>query len=437
MNHTTATTPGSTAFLSTNASVTKDPLQNLTTSGATSENVNNSMNKTTVTNIPTPTANESSTVTTSSANITIVTETPTTTEEATVKNDTGLNTTDVLNTTSDLSPSTSISTSSVFNGTTYSTANTSATTNASVTMTTPSVVNVTGSDVNNVTGTDLDNFTSTATGNMTSTENYTSTEAQLPGNTTKSVVTGVGPVTRITTHKPWEPPEQTGTFGPDSPNLTIILIPCLAILILSVIAVLIFIMCKRARKNARRTRAPEEQKKTGGAATQYGTGSPFITSPYRAGEDPRTAGHAGHENLAYERDDPKSDPKIIHDGNADKRYKNGDVKKDISTSDKKQADQSHLARYDRLKDEESSNAQNGLHNTVKFEKMKTEDDDIELGNIVIESDPDDSNRYFKKADLGDWYRLVMKGKRPKDTETLLDKNEVGDKGSKQIGRAHV
>ena len=62
--------------------------------------------------------------------------------------------------------------------------------------------------------------------------------------------------------------------------------------------------------------------------------------------------------------------------------------------------------------------------------MKAEDEDIELGNIVIESDPDDSNRYFKKADLGDWYRLVMKGKRPKDTETLLDKNETGDKGSK-------
>ncbi|WAR08210.1 hypothetical protein MAR_018168, partial [Mya arenaria] len=42
---------------------------------------------------------------------------------------------------------------------------------------------------------------------------------------------------------------------------------------------------------------------------------------------------------------------------------------------------------------------------------------LELSTINFESDPSDTNRYFKKEDPGDWYRVVMKGKKPKSSKS--------------------
>lgn len=50
-------------------------------------------------------------------------------------------------------------------------------------------------------------------------------------------------------------------------------------------------------------------------------------------------------------------------------------------------------------------------------------DHLELSAIVIESDPNDPNRYFKKSDPGDWYRVIMKGKKPRDSKESHDKTK--------------
>jgi hypothetical protein len=52
---------------------------------------------------------------------------------------------------------------------------------------------------------------------------------------------------------------------------------------------------------------------------------------------------------------------------------------------------------------------------------------LELSSIVIESDPNDSNRYFKKDDPGDWYRVIMKGKKPRDPNTKEKKEKQSRK----------
>lgn len=47
-------------------------------------------------------------------------------------------------------------------------------------------------------------------------------------------------------------------------------------------------------------------------------------------------------------------------------------------------------------------------------------DHLELSTIVIENDPCDPNRYFKKTDPVDWYRVIMKGKKPCDSNSLIN-----------------
>lgn len=52
---------------------------------------------------------------------------------------------------------------------------------------------------------------------------------------------------------------------------------------------------------------------------------------------------------------------------------------------------------------------------------------LELSSIVIESDPNDSNRYFRKSDPGDWYRVIMKGKKPKGETSKPKKSKKGSR----------
>lgn len=58
-------------------------------------------------------------------------------------------------------------------------------------------------------------------------------------------------------------------------------------------------------------------------------------------------------------------------------------------------------------------------------------ENLELSSIVIEHDPDDPNRYFKKSDPGDWYRVIMKGKTAKG-----EKKKSKSKKSKESSRRH-
>lgn len=61
-------------------------------------------------------------------------------------------------------------------------------------------------------------------------------------------------------------------------------------------------------------------------------------------------------------------------------------------------------------------------------------DHLELSAIVIENDPNDPNRYFRKSDPGDWYRVIMKGKKPRDSKESRDKIEgKSKKKSKSSG----
>lgn len=60
---------------------------------------------------------------------------------------------------------------------------------------------------------------------------------------------------------------------------------------------------------------------------------------------------------------------------------------------------------------------------------------LELSTIVIEQDPDDTNRYFKKKDPGDWYRVIIKGKTPRDpNSTLNTTKKSGRKRGKRKSR---
>lgn len=87
--------------------------------------------------------------------------------------------------------------------------------------------------------------------------------------------------------------------------------------------------------------------------------------------------------------------------------------------------------YDKLENNDDKPIQNAQTNKPWYKKLNTADDtNIELASIVIESDPDDSNRYFRKSDMGDWYRIVMKKKRPKDTEKLINKMDIKGKSGK-------
>jgi len=54
-------------------------------------------------------------------------------------------------------------------------------------------------------------------------------------------------------------------------------------------------------------------------------------------------------------------------------------------------------------------------------------ENLELSSIMIQSDPDDSNRYFKRTDPGDWYRVIMKGKESKDGKTKAKKAKKGSR----------
>ena len=178
----------------------------------------------------------------------------------------------------------------------------------------------------------------------------------------------------------------------------------------------------RARKAARRTRSPEEiwssNKNT--ASNENTAGSPFITSPYRSGQEPT---NTGHENLAYENDNDK------------KKIKSNDTSKEKSETQKsvtihdqspmeKKNGHAHSTGSDKLNSAANNSVANGQVSKSNhwYEKLHIEDNaNVDLANIVIENDPDDSNRYFKKTDMSDWYRLIMKKKPPKDTEKLLDK----------------
>ena len=163
---------------------------------------------------------------------------------------------------------------------------------------------------------------------------------------------------------------------------------------------------------------PEEKRNTDKNTIQYDTSSPFITSPYRSGQEPVTA---GQDNVAFEKDDLNANKGVTYNG--------GVVKTDVP-ADKQ-------SNYDPSKVEGSKNLPNGTQMKIWYEELKIEDDtNIELANIVIESDPDDANRYFKKADLGDWYRVVMKRRRPKDTEKLLDTNVTSEKIRKHDKEKH-
>ena len=64
-----------------------------------------------------------------------------------------------------------------------------------------------------------------------------------------------------------------------------------------------------------------------------------------------------------------------------------------------------------------------LGKTREYEPTQRERElleNLELSSIVLESDPDDPNRYFKKSDPGDWYRVIMKKKQPKGLDTLTN-----------------
>lgn len=58
-------------------------------------------------------------------------------------------------------------------------------------------------------------------------------------------------------------------------------------------------------------------------------------------------------------------------------------------------------------------------------------ENLELSSIVIESDPNDPNRYFQKADPGDWYRVIMKQKAPKGDKSKRKKSK-----SKESSQRH-
>ena len=84
----------------------------------------------------------------------------------------------------------------------------------------------------------------------------------------------------------------------------------------------------------------------------------------------------------------------------------------------------YSAGYDQQSKENDKSMPNGKTGKLNYAKLHIEDNaNVDLANIVIENDPDDSNRYFKKTDMADWYRLIMKKKPPKDTEKLLDKTK--------------
>ena len=121
----------------------------------------------------------------------------------------------------------------------------------------------------------------------------------------------------------------------------------------------------------------------------------------------------------------------------DSSKEKNEVQKRVKTQDQKPVEKknghTYSTGYDQLKSENDMSIPNGQTIKFNYEKLNIVDNaDIALANIVIESDPDDSNRYFRKTDMGDWYRLIMKKKRPKDTEKLLDKttNDKGDKDTK-------
>ena len=178
----------------------------------------------------------------------------------------------------------------------------------------------------------------------------------------------------------------------------------------------------RARKASRRTRVPEEKKTSDTSATNYGTNSPFITAPYHSGQEP-TAG--GHDNVAFQGDNTKKEQTS--------KFQNVT----FNEAEKTKGNQSDKAYASPLpKAENGKNPQNGIQSKARYEEVNIKDDNIELANIVIESDPDDVNRYFKKADLGDWYRVVMKRRPPKDTEKLLGENETKERTSKHERHKH-
>ena len=178
----------------------------------------------------------------------------------------------------------------------------------------------------------------------------------------------------------------------------------------------------RARKASRRTRVPEEKKTSDTSATNYGTSSPFITAPYHSSQEP-TAG--GHDNVAFQGDNTKKEQTS--------KFQNVTFNEAEKTKHN-QSDKAHASQL--LKAENGKNPQNGIQSKARYEEVNFKDDNIELTNIVIESDPDDVNRYFKKADLGDWYRVVMKRRPPKDTEKLLGENETKEKTGKHERHKH-
>ena len=178
----------------------------------------------------------------------------------------------------------------------------------------------------------------------------------------------------------------------------------------------------RARKAARRTRSPEEiwssNKNT--TSNENTAGSPFITSPYRSGQEPT---NTGHENLAYEND---TDNKKIKSNETSKEK--SETQKSVTIQDssptEKKNGHMHSTGSNKLNSAADKSVANGQASKSNhwYEKLHIEDNaNVDLANIVIENDPDDSNRYFKKTDMSDWYRLIMKKKPQKDTEKLLDK----------------
>ena len=176
----------------------------------------------------------------------------------------------------------------------------------------------------------------------------------------------------------------------------------------------------RSRKAARRTRVPNKQSKAENGQAR-GAASP-------SGKDADNNNAPGKRDIfatsteTKERADTKHHVEREAKQTPERRNENGTENFD---------------RLDRLDDQNESSYQtmnstlNGKPKT--YEPNEREKDllaSLEMSTITIETDPEDPNRYFKKMDTGDWYRVIMKGKKPrKDKKADKYKESDVDEGN--------
>ncbi|XP_052810121.1 mucin-4-like [Mya arenaria] len=236
--------------------------------------------------------------------------------------------------------------------------------------------------------TDID--VNATTSNDNSTEHIVDQTTQPSKDTTKTPGKGT------TSSGFWEPPVQKYD-PPKQSNLVVILVPLLAVVLIGFVAVATYIMCKRSRKHARQTMVPNEEKKSDQNGNVQNTGF----APSKENCDAKSGHLAGHFSAQS-------------NGHSYADY-------DVERQDNVKA---HYAKH--TDDSLNERRNDSLLNTTQNGKPKAyEPNDrerdlmasLELSTINFESDPSDTNRYFKKEDPGDWYRVVMKGKKPKSSKS--------------------